>query len=61
MKKFVILFVCLFCIGCITGKQIKVTDPKTGNSVMINEDGVEVDVKTIENDKVVIEVEDEGE
>lgn len=57
MKKAIVLLVSLLIVGCISStSKIKVTDPKTGNSVTIDEKGVEVDVKTIKNEDIVIEV-----
>lgn len=53
------LIVCLFVVmvGCVSsGTKIKVTNPVTGNSVTVSNDGVEVDVKLINVDGAVVEV-----
>ena len=61
-KKFFILVVCLSVFGCVTsGTKIKVTDPETGNSVTIDKEGVELDIKEIEKDGIKVEVLDDKE
>ena len=52
-----IICLCVVVAGCITtGTNIKVTDKDTGNSVIISEEGVELDINTIEDDNIVIEI-----
>ena len=47
--------VMLVTYGCVTG-NVKVTDKRTGNSVEISDDGVAIDVKTIETEDITVEV-----
>ena len=41
--------------GCVTS-NVKVTDKRTGNSVEISDDGVAIDVKTIETEDIAVEM-----
>ena len=56
--RLLVLSLCFILVaGCVTsGTNIKVTDKDTGNSVVISEDGVELDVNVIEDDNLLIEI-----
>ena len=49
------VLILLVAYGCVTG-NVKVTDKRTGNSVEISDEGVAIDVKTIETEDITVEV-----
>lgn len=57
MKKLIVILILLslILIGCITSK-LKITDIKTGNSVVVTEQGIGVDIKQLEKDGYKVEV-----
>jgi len=61
MKIFsVIIFSIIILNGCITSNsKIKLTDTETGNSVTISDQGLALDIETLEKDGYKVEVIDE--
>lgn len=61
MKKLICIAILSLTISACTwlkpGQSVTVTDTETGNSVTVSEEGVELDINTLEHDGYQVEVE----